>query len=591
MKRTRLALLLLVLWLPAFSQSKDLDKKLKGLDAYIEQVRKDWKVQGVAVAIIQKDKVVFAKGYGYRDADKKLPVTPETLFAIGSSSKAFTAAGICLLKEDGKLELDKPVINYLPTFKLHDAYATEKMTPRDLLSHRSGLPRHDMMWYGSTWSRKELFNALRHLEFNKSFRERWEYQNLMYMTAGVLIEELSGKSWEAFTKERILDPLEMKATNFSVNQMAKGNNSSLGYMEINKKVEVTPYRNIDAIGPAGSINSNILEMSNWVIALINGGKFKGKQVLNESTVRAVQTPVISLPASVPLQYDEVGYGTYGLGWFINPYRGKTLVQHGGNIDGFSANVAFLPKDSVGIVVLTNMNASPSTTIIRNNIIDRLLGVTPTDWNGRMLANVKKARENQEKTRKEGDEARVKNTMPSHKLEDYTGEFEHPAYGVVSITSDNDSLRLSFHGLTSGLRHYHYDVFEGTDPINFKGKKINFITNIAGEINELHLRLEPTVKDIVFIRKLVAKDVSTSQLQTYVGEYDFGGEVAKVYLHGENILMLFVPGQPDYELVPVKEHEFKLKIVDGFTFRFTIEDGRVTEMIAIQPNGTFKAKRK
>ena len=589
MKRTLLFLIILALSLSVFSQSKDLDKKLKGLDAYIEQVRKDWKVQGVAVAIIQKDKVVFAKGFGYRDVDKKLPATPETLFAIGSSSKAFTAAGICLLQEDGKLELDKPIINYLPIFKLHDTYATEKMTARDLLSHRSGLPRHDLVWYGSSFSRKELFNSLRHLEFNKSFRERWEYQNLMYLTAGVVIEELSGKSWEEFTKEKILDPLEMKSTNFSVDQMVKGTNSSLGYIEVNEKVEVAPYRNIDAIGPAGSINSTVLEMSNWVIALINGGKYKGKQVLKESTIRAVQTPVISLPASVPLQYDEVGYGTYGLGWFINPYRGKTLVQHGGNIDGFSANVAFMPKDSIGVVVLTNMNGTPSTAIIRNNIIDRLLGLAPVDWNGRVLADVKKVKENQEKNQNESDEAQVKNTTPSHKREDYAGEFEHAAYGVIAVIADKDSLHLTFHGMSSGLRHYHYDIFEGTGPRYFKGEKVSFITNKSGEINELHAKLEPGVKDIVFTRKLVAKDAS--QLQTYVGDYDFGGQVAKVYLRGENTLMLFVPGQPDYELLAVKEHEFKLKAADGFTFRFNLEGGKVIEMVAIQPNGTFKAKRK
>ncbi|MBX2966012.1 MAG: serine hydrolase [Cyclobacteriaceae bacterium] len=591
MKHILLLLLIPALVLPAFSQTKELDKKLKGLDAYIEQVRKDWKVQGVAVAIIQKDKVVFAKGYGYRDADKKLPVTPETLFAIGSSSKAFTAAGVCLLQEDNKLELDKPVINYLPTFKLYDAYATEKMTPRDLLSHRSGLPRHDFVWYGSTLSRKELFNTFRHLEPNKSFRERWEYQNLMYLAAGVLIEELSGKSWEDFTKEKILDPLGMNTTNFSVEQMAKGGNSSLGYIELNNNVQIAPYRNIDAVGPAGSMNSNVLDMSNWVAMLIKGGKYKGKQVLNESTVRAVQTPVISLPASVPLQYDEVGYGTYGLGWFIQPYRGKTLVQHGGNIDGFSANVAFMPKDSVGIVVLTNMNGTASTSIIRNHIIDRMLGLTPVDWNGRALAEVKKAKENQEKIKKEDDEARVKDTKTSHALADYTGEFEHPAYGVMTITSNGDSLGLEFHGMTSGLRHYHYDIFEGTGPQYFKDQKISFVTNKAGEIGELHIALQSTVKDIVFTRKLVAKEVSASQLQLYIGEYDFGGQVANVYLRGENTLMLHVPGQPDYELVAVKEHEFKMKAVEGFTFRFVVENNKVTEMVAIQPHGTFKAKRK
>jgi CubicO group peptidase (beta-lactamase class C family) len=586
-----ISLLFLVCTLLVSGQTKDLDKKLSGLDAYIEKVRKDWKVQGVAVAIIHKDKVVYAKGFGYRDADKKLPVTRETLFAIGSSSKAFTAAGVCLLQEDGKLELDKPVIEYLPTFKLHDAYATEKLTPRDLLSHRSGLPRHDLMWYGGSLSRKEMFDKLRYLEFNKSFRERWEYQNLMYMTAGILIEEVSGKSWEAFTKERILDPLGMKSTNFSVDQMAQEENRSLGYIELNDKVDVTPYRNIDAIGPAGSINSNINDMSNWVMALIKGGKFKGTQVLLESTIRSIQTPVISTPATVPLQYDELGYGSYGLGWFINSYRGKILVQHGGNIDGFSANVAFMPKDSIGVVVLTNMNGTPSTGIIRNNILDRMLGLSQVDWNGRALGEVKKAKEAQEKVKKESDDNRVKNTNPSHPLLDYAGTFEHPAYGTLLIKLEGDSLHVDFHGLTSGLRHYHYDIFEGTGPRYFKGEKISFKTNLAGEISEVQVKLEPGVKDIVFTRTQPIQDVTADQLKVYVGDYDFGGQVAKIYIRGENTLMFLVPGQPDYELMPVKEHEFKLKIAEGFFVRFTVEGGKCTELASVQPNGTFRAKRK
>ncbi len=495
-----LSLLVLVLVQPVCSQTKALDKKLKGLDAYIEQVRNDWKVQGVAVAIIHKEKVVFAKGYGYRDTGKKLPVTPETLFAIGSTTKAFTAAGLCLLKDDNKLELDKPVITYLPTFKLYDAYATEKITPRDLLSHRSGLPRHDFIWYGSTRSRMEFFNSLRYLEFNKSFRERWEYQNLMYMAAGVLIEEVSGKSWEDFTQEKILNPLGMKSTNFSVEQMKINENSSLGYIELNNNVEAIPYRNIDAMAPAGAINSTVMDVSNWVIALINGGKYKGQNVLSEQTVRTMQTPVITTPVTVPLQFDEMGYGSYGLGWFINSYRGKIRVDHGGNIDGFSANVCFMPKDSIGVVVFTNMNGTGAPGIIRNHILDRMLGLPPVDWNGRALADVKKAKENQQKNKKENDEARIKNTNPSHALADYTGRFEHPAYGTVTVTLQDDSLRTEFHGMTFGLRHYHYDIFEGTGPLYFVGEKISFITNKAGEISEVHLKLEPAVSDIVFTRK-------------------------------------------------------------------------------------------
>lgn len=585
-----LTLLLLLVCITAFSQNKELDKKLKGLDAVVEQIMKDWKVPGVALAIVQNNKVVYSKGFGYRDMANKLPVTPETLFAIGSTTKAITAAGVCLLQEDGRLELDRPVRKYLPTFTLHDSYASEKMTPRDLLSHRSGLPRHDMMWYGGSFSRREMYDKLRYLEPNKSFRERWEYQNLMYMTAGILIEEVSGKSWEAFTKEKFLGPLEMKSTNFSVSQLPSSSNAALGYIELNDKVQYTPYRNIDAIAPAGSINSNVMDMANWVIALISGGKFKGNQILSEETIRQLQTPVISLPAQVPQQYSEVGYGTYGLGWSINPYRGKVRVEHGGAIDGFSASVSFMPYDSVGVIILSNKSGAP-TGIIRNYILDRMLGLSSIDWNARVLADTKKANDAQEKIKKDPDEGRVKDTQPSHALAQYAGKFEHPAYGLAEITLLRDSLLLDFHGMTSMLRHFHYDIFEGTGPRYFKGDKVSFMSNKAGEIDEVAIKLEPEVKEIVFRRIPVIKEVALSQLQKYVGEYDFGGQLAKVYLRGESTLMMFVPGQPDYELVPSKEHEFKLKIAEGFLVRFVVENDKVLELHSVKPNGTFKAKRK
>lgn len=592
MKPLNLLLLLLAVTCSALAQPKDLDKKLKGFDPFVAKVMNDWKVPGMAVAIVYKDKVVYAKGYGYRDVENKLPATAETLFAIGSCTKAFTAATVCLLQEDDKIELDKPVRTYLPTLTLADEYVSANITPRDLLCHRSGLPRHDFMWYGSSFSRKQLFDGLRHLEFNKPFRSTFQYQNLMFMTAGYLVEEMSGKTWEGFTRERILDPLAMKATNFSVAEMASANDRAIGYTENDEKVEVIPYRNIDAVGPAGSINSNVREMGNWITMLINGGKFGGKQVLSATTVREVQKPIITTPASIPLQYTENSYGMYGLGWFINTYRGSTRVEHGGNIDGFSASVCFLPYDSIGVVVLTNMNGTASPAIIRNNILDRMLGLSPIDWNKRLLDEVKKAKDTNKNLKKDEDGTRVKDTSPSHVLKDYTGSFSHPAYGTLTISIERDSLLADFHGLTSIFRHYHYDVFEGVGKPYFTGQKINFLTNLAGEIDRLEVKIEPAVKDIVFSRVPELKEVETSVLESYAGEYDFGGMVAKVFIKGESTLTLFVPGQPEYELVPVKEHEFKIKILDGFTIKFDVDtSGKVAELISIQPNGTFRARRK
>ncbi|MBL0739707.1 serine hydrolase [Chryseolinea lacunae] len=591
----RILLLLLLTWPGAyvFGQQKDIDKKLKGFDDFVTKAMHDWNVQGLSVAVVYKNNVVLSKGYGFRNTAGKLPVTSQTLFAIGSCTKAFTAAGLCLLEEDGKLELDNPVRSYLPDFKLQDEYVSANMTPRDLLCHRSGLPRHDMLWYGSNFSREALYERLRYLEPSKPFRTTYQYQNLMFMTAGYLTEKVSHQSWEQFTRERLFAPLNMTASNFSVNDLQQAKDFSTGYVDQKGVVQPMPYMNIDALGPAGSINSNADDMSHWLLALINGGQFKGKKILSPNTIRQLQTPVMVAATQVPLPYDEAFYNLYGLGWVITSYRGHVRVDHGGNIDGFSASTCFLPRDSVGVVVLTNMNSSVLPTIVRNQVIDRMLGLTLVDWNKRFLDERNKNRELQESIKKEEDDRqRVTGTTPSHTLDKYAGHYEHPAYGTVSIALDSNVLRANVHGLMTDLEHYHYDIFRATDQKYFEGEKFLFTTGMDGSVAELHLKLEPAVKDIVFKRMPDAVAVAPTTLASYVGDYDFGGQVAKVYLKDTTKLFLFVPGQPEYELAAIKQHEFKIKILEGFQVKFeTDPKGQVTELLSIQPNGTFRAKRK
>ena len=445
MQKLLLLTVALAVSLHTFSQNKEVEKKLKGFDQYVEKVMRDWKVQGMAVAIVHKNKVILSKGFGYRNVAKNLPVTEETLFAIGSCTKAFTAAGVCLLQEDGTLDLDKPIRDYMPEFKLFDDYVSQNMSPRDLLCHRSGLPRHDIMWYGSPATRRELFARLRYLEPSQPFRTTYQYQNLMFMTAGVLIEDVSKLSWEKFTRNRILNPLEMNSTNFSINDLQNAKDYSTGYAEPGGLVSPIPYMNIDAVGPAGSLNSNVKDMSKWLTVLINGGKYNGKKILSENTIRQLQTPAMVSPTQVPLQYDESFYNMYGLGWTITSYRGHVRVDHGGNIDGFSASTCFMPRDSIGVVVLTNMNASNLTAIVRNNVLDRMLGLTEVDWNKRLLDERTKNKEAQNKTKKEEDGNRVKDTKPSHPLEAYAGKFEHPGYGVIEILKKAKRFRLMFTG--------------------------------------------------------------------------------------------------------------------------------------------------
>lgn len=574
-----------------FSQDKTLDKRLKAFDQTVTKVMADWKVQGVAVAIVEKNRIVLAKGYGFRDADHKVPVTAQTQFAIGSCTKAFTAATVCLLKEDNLIDLDKPVKNYLPKFALYDEYASNNITPRDLLCHRSGLPRHDLVWYGSSASRAELVERLKYLPPTKPFRTTYQYQNLMFMTAGYLVGEMSGMSWESFAKKRILDPLGMTSTNFSIIDMQKSADHSVGFVENKNKVEVIPYMNIDGIGPAGSINSTANDMAKWVITLINGGKYNGAQVLSPTTVREIQTPTMVQPAAVPLPYDETGYASYGLGWSIASYRGHVRVEHGGNIDGFSASTCFLPRDSVGVIVLTNMNGSASTSLIRNYAIDQLLGLSPVDWNGRLLADVKKAKDAAEKNKQQAASGRVNGTSPSHDLKAYLGKYEHPGYGIVEVAMDGDSLSVDVHGLRSKLKHYHYDYFEATDERYFSHEKVGFSSNLKGEVDRLSLPLEPALDDIVFTRVPEAVKLTAEELALYVGDYDFGGLPAKVYAQGTG-LVLVVTGQPEYPLQGSKKHVFTSPALKGFEFHFTVDGtGKVTELVSHQPNGVFVAKRK
>src|SRR5215510_14410117 len=247
------------------AQDSSVPANFNGFDGFVDQVMKDWKVPGLAVAVVKDGKMIYAKGFGYRDVKKGLKVTPDTLFAIGSCSKAFTATAMAILVDEGKLDWDKPVRNYLPDFMLHDGYTTEHIRPRDLVTHQSGLPRHDMVWYGSPLSRKEIFERLRYLEPSQPLHAKFQYNNMMFMTAGVLVERISGATWEDFVRKKILDPLEMKTSNFSVNDSRKATDFSLPYGEVKDEIKEIPFRNIDAVGPAGSINSSVNEMSRWLL--------------------------------------------------------------------------------------------------------------------------------------------------------------------------------------------------------------------------------------------------------------------------------------------------------------------------------------
>lgn len=578
---------------PAFGQTKPPQPvNLKGFNEFVAGIMAEWKVPGMAVAIVKDGQVVFAEGFGLRDVKQGLKVTPHTLFPIGSASKAFTAAGVGILVDEGKVGWDEPVRTYLPDFRIQDEYASAHMTLRDLLSHRSGLPRHDLVWIGGQFSRQELYDRLRYLEMNKEFRTTWQYQNLMFVTAGYLAGKVSGSSWEAFTQKRILDPLGMKETNFSVAQTQQSADFSRPYLEIKDKIEQIPYRDITAVGPAGSINSNVLDMARWVLMNLNKGKSGDKQIVSEASMAQIHSPQMLIPG--PIKYDELLYSSYGMGWVIVPYRGHNLVWHNGGIDGFISHVAFLPRENAGLVILSNLNANQAPPIVAYAIIDRLLGLEQVDWNKRTRDAGAAAKAQAEKAQKEEDKDRKPGTRPSHPLVDYVGDYENPGYGTVSVLQDSEGLKMKTFLADGPLSHYHYDVFElkalfGGEELN---AKVAFAFDPKGNITGLSIPLEPSVKDIVFTRAADKGMMEKGFLEKLVGTYVLPQTEVKITLRDGKTLIGSVPGQPDYELVPFKGTEFNFKGMAGFSVEFKLDAaGMAVEIVIRQPNGTVSAKKK
>jgi CubicO group peptidase (beta-lactamase class C family) len=575
------------------------DKRLAGLDTLINRILKEWHVAGVSVAVVEKNKVLLAKGYGYKDYENKVPVTENTLFAIGSCTKAFTSSLLSFPMKDGKLDFDKPVHNYLPELMFIKDELTRNITARDMMCHRTGLPRHDLAWYSAKTRRDSLIHIIRYFEPSAPLRQAWQYNNFMFLAQGVLAEKLSGKSWEELIKEKLFTPLGMNASNTSMNDHQKAPDYSYGYREEDGKVIKMKFMNIDAIGPAGSINSNAKDMANWVITWINGGKFNGKEIIPTSYYNQAISSQMIIGGGLPTkEVSDVFFSNYGFAWFLANYRGHYRVEHGGNIDGFSTNTSFFPSDSIGIFISVNQNGSPVPAIIRNTIVDRMLALKFRDWHQMRKTDVEKSKAAAKEKQKADSTQRKWGTKPSHTLADYTGVYKNEGYGSIAIYQDKDSLKGSYNGLKFKLKHYHFDYFnfafaiDEADIDEENAMKGLFTINVKGDIDGLKLPLEASVKDIEFKKETVVIDVKKGDLEQLVGDYELSGATIKIFIKGENTLMMFVPGQPEYQLVPVKENIFNLKIASGFSVRFEKDDkGKVIALYSIQPNGTFKATRK
>lgn len=474
-----------------------------GFDAFVARIMDDWQIPGVAVGVVHDGETVLARGFGHRDVENRLPVTERTTMAIGSNSKSFTVTVMAMLVDEGRLDWDEPVRDYLPGFRLYDEFATAEMTPRDLVTHQSGLPRHDNVWYGRAATREEIFGKLRHLKPNASFRSRYQYQNLMFMTAGYLTERLTGKDWGALVDDRIFTPLGMERSNTSVEDSPGSGDYAFPYILRDGALHRAPFRNIDEVGPAGSINSNVVEMLAYIQAHMEGGVYNGKRLISEESSAQMQQPQFAMPGDS--EYPEVGPASYGLGLRVGTYRGHKMVQHGGGIDGFISSMSWLPRDKIGVMVLTNRSGgmNPVPIMVAYNVYDRLLGLPEVDWNGRNLEERDEQDARAAETAAEMLAKRVEGTRPGHALEAYAGRYRHPAYGSMDVAVKGEGLSISYdNDFVLELEHFHYEVFRITSLPNMVPVTglVTFATDSDGAVSQVAIPFEPNGADIVFERE-------------------------------------------------------------------------------------------
>jgi CubicO group peptidase (beta-lactamase class C family) len=481
-----------VLWLFPFLLVRLLSAGAE-FDEFAASAMKDWNVPGLALAVVKDGAVIHSNTYGYRDLKQRLPVTPKTLFGIGSITKSVTVLAMSSLVEQGKLDWDRPVREYLPDFRLWDPLATERATPRDLVTHRTGLPRHDGVWFNSPFSREQMVRSLRYLEPSKDFRTAYQYNNLMFMTAGYLAGRIAGESWEDLARRRVIEPAGMRSANFSVRDSRRSPDYAVTYAEVKGKLEETPLRILDALGPAGSINASLEDMARYLLYHLKD---------SAAGLKEMRRPQTLMPPSAQPEYEGFGTNSYGMGLFLTTYRGHELVYHTGTIGGYHALLSYLPKERIGVVMLLNRVARPLPQILSLKIYDRLLNLPPIERTRAFKDAEQKQNAAEEKTRRASEARRKPGTRPSHPLTEYAGRFEHPAYGILEIQFEAGGLILRRNTDTAPLSHYHYDVFETPDDglSPYSGFKVQFLSSVDGEIDRAAIKLEPAVQEIVFTRK-------------------------------------------------------------------------------------------
>ena len=588
--------------------------RLESFETYIQDAMASWHCPGVAISIVKGDDVLFRGAYGLRDVEAQLPMTEDTRFAMASVTKSFTAMSVALLVDQGKLEWDKPVREYIPEFILDDPYATEHVTVRDMLSHRTGLPRHDLAAWRLDLPRADFVKRMRHLKFSTSFREKFQYNNLMYYATAYLVEQVAGQRWEDFMQEHVFSPLGMDATNLAPEPPREGQVNAKGYrvdrdeeggakglilMPFGAHTELSP-------GSAGALFSTLSDLTRWLKVHVNDGRLGDTRFVSPDNLHQMHLPQTIIPGGgVSEALRGTTISTYGLGWFIEPYRGYTLVQHGGNVEGHSLMIGFIPQEQVGLVALTNIAGMPLRDVLLYEGLDRALDLSDRDWNAKYHAITDPIIVAEAHGKKTASEERVEGAPATHPLDAYTGTYGAEGYPDFAVRQVGDAPGAGDASAASGglqaslvgsldwdpFRHYHYDVFEWELTSFDQRIKMRYLTNDNGDIDAISIPIEPAVDNVTFTRK--PPELSDVVISALVGDYITAIEgIAFAVTAHDGKIYIAQTGNPPAEIKTYKLTDDVVGFrVDRNRLDFTRDGDAVTGIVIKGPGMTLNAPRK
>jgi len=447
---------------------------MAGFDAYVAKAVKEWEVPGLAIAVVKDDSVTFIHGYGVRTLGANDPVDEHTTFAIGSTTKAFTSYEVMLLADSGKLSLESRVADRYPAFQIQPAFASQELTVRDLLTHRSGIPSTDYLWYDTRLDFDQMAVKMRLAKPSYSFRTHFQYQNVTYALAGYIAARAAGTDWETLTRTRILDPLGMRETFTATDAAEAHGDIASAHFRVDDTIRVIQRYHTDNIAPAGSIYSSVADMSRWMRFLLDSARLAGKRTIPAPLFEElwrVQMPVGADEFYPTARLTHPHYTAYGLGWFLEDYRGEQVVFHTGSIDGMVAIVGLIPDRKLGVVVLANLDHAEVRHALMYTVFDRYLGGGTHDWSAEMNQMYSGFRRQRAQAEAEVVRKRVAGTRPSLPLAQYAGTYADPLYGSITVKLVNGKLAVTDELDAGALDHWNYDTFVFVHAKRWLGKDL------------------------------------------------------------------------------------------------------------------------